>query len=217
MHVTPSKEGIFPFKILYERSYEIPNRRHITVTEAEDTIHWQTTWQKSLTSHEHSVPEPDSDLKAGDLVLIRVFCRQKKKNVKKLVWPKVIGAMHCAADDSRRCQGNGTRCLGSQDSLTVRGCHLVVVNIAQSPGYKGGRNAYLEPGEGEEHCFLHLDTRRKMILYLNLHLEHWLGCRFPHTTVNNSYAKMMYGLTILVLSVLWLFPVIYTKFLVSVC
>lgn len=33
-----------------------------------------------------------------------------------------------------------------------------------------------------------------MILYLNLHLEHRPGYRFPHTTVNNSYAKMMYDL-----------------------
>ena len=86
MHITPSKDGVSPFEILYGRPYVIPNFRHTPATEAEDTL--ADYMRKTLACKEVKskvlppymcdvVAEPESDLKPGDLVLIKVFRRKR--------------------------------------------------------------------------------------------------------------------------------------------
>lgn len=82
MHITPNTEGMSPFEMLYGRHYEIPDLRHTPATEAEDTLaeHMRKTLMQRNVKNKppylcDNVPEPESALKPGDLVLIKVFRR----------------------------------------------------------------------------------------------------------------------------------------------
>ena len=38
MHITPTKDGLSPFEVLFGRSYQIPELRHTPAQEAEDSL-----------------------------------------------------------------------------------------------------------------------------------------------------------------------------------
>lgn len=78
MHITPTKDGLSPFEVLFGRSYQIPELRHTPAQEAEDSLTdymRKTLCQRQLRANVlppylfDVIPEPESDLKPGDLVL----------------------------------------------------------------------------------------------------------------------------------------------------